>query len=143
MKIKDIFEEVMFDDYNNVVGGWGLVKVFGVILQQEYVIVIGMCIFMKQNKLDGFVCVSCFWVKLVDLYLFEFCENGVKVIVWEIIGKCVIFEFFVQYIVIEMECWNDFELEFIGCIIEFMKYDVVSDCYLLVLWNEVFDDIVV
>ena len=39
---------------------------------------------LKQNKPDGFMCVSCAWAKPADPRVFEFCENGAKATTWEI-----------------------------------------------------------
>lgn len=141
MKTKDIPEEATFDEYNNAAGGWGSVKALGAILQQEHVIATGTRILMKQNKPDGFACVSCSWAKPADPHLFEFCENGAKATAWEITGKRATPEFFAQHTVTEMESWNDLELESTGRITEPMKYDAASDRYLPVSWNEAFDDI--
>ena len=42
---------------------------------------------MKQNKPDGFMCVSCSWAKPAKPHPFEFCENGAKATAWEITPK--------------------------------------------------------
>ncbi|EOA02436.1 anaerobic formate dehydrogenase [Herbaspirillum frisingense GSF30] len=141
MKTKDIPEDARFDEYNNAAGGWGSVKALGAILQQEHVIATGTRILMKQNKPDGFACVSCSWAKPADPHLFEFCENGAKATAWEITGKRATPAFFASHTVSEMESWNDLELESTGRVTEPMKYDPASDRYLPVTWSEAFDDI--
>ena len=39
---------------------------------------------LRQNKPDGFMCVSCAWAKPADHHTFEFCENGAKATLWEL-----------------------------------------------------------
>ncbi len=141
MKTKDTPEEARFDEYNNAAGGWGSVKALGSILQQEHVIASGTRVLMKQNKPEGFTCVSCSWAKPADPHLFEFCENGAKATAWEITGKRATPELFARHTVTEMERWNDLELESTGRVTEPMKYDPASDRYRPVSWDEAFDDI--
>ena len=64
------------------------------ILTQEEVALLGSEILLKQNKPDGFMCVSCSWAKPANPHPFEFCENGAKATAWEITGKTVTPEFF-------------------------------------------------
>jgi hypothetical protein len=45
--------------YSGPAGGWGSVKTVGAILTQEDVAILGSEILLKQNKTDGFACVSC------------------------------------------------------------------------------------
>ena len=33
---------------------------------------------MRQNKPEGFACVSCAWAKPAEPHQVEFCENGAK-----------------------------------------------------------------
>jgi hypothetical protein len=44
-------------------GGWGSVKAVASILTQEEVAILGSEILLKQNKPDGYMCVSCSWAK--------------------------------------------------------------------------------
>lgn len=141
MKTKDNPEEASFHDYNNSAGGWGSVKALASILMQERVVAAGARVLMKQNKPQGFACVSCSWAKPADPHLFEFCENGAKATAWEITDKRATPAFFAAHTVTEMEAWNDLELESTGRLTEPMKYDPASDRYLPVSWREAFDDI--
>ncbi len=36
----------------------------------------------RHNKVDGYQCNSCAWVKPASPLPFEFCENGVKAVGW-------------------------------------------------------------
>lgn len=47
--------------YAGSAGGWGSVRALATILTQEEVTVLGSEILWKQNKPDGFMCVSCSW----------------------------------------------------------------------------------
>lgn len=84
------------------------------------------------------MCILCVWVKLLDLYLVEFCENGVKVMIWDLICRCCGLDFFVVYCVVELCDWLDYDFEVQGCLIYFMWYDVQIDCYVLISWDVVF-----
>lgn len=76
-------------EFDYVIGGWGLfegvVRIYGI----EYSFFMVFKVLVKFNKLKGVMCFFCVWVKLVKIKIFEFCENGVKVMFWEIILKCV------------------------------------------------------
>src|SRR4051794_40044495 len=75
-------------------GGWGSVGALAGILTQEEVLLLGSEILLKQNKPDGYMCVSCSWAKPADTHPFEFCENGAKATAWEITTKRTTPEFF-------------------------------------------------
>ena len=80
--------------YDGPAGGWGSVKAVASILTQEEVAILGSEILLKQNKPDGFMCVSCSWAKPAKPHPFEFCENGAKATAWEITNKTVTPAFF-------------------------------------------------
>jgi hypothetical protein len=66
------------DPYSGPAGGWGSLKAVERILTQEEVTLLGSEILLKQNKPDGYMCVSCSWAKPANPRPFEFCENGAK-----------------------------------------------------------------
>jgi len=68
-------------------GGWGSVNSVAQILRQEQVPVLGSKVLWKQNRPDGFMCVSCSWAKPARTHTFEFCENGAKATLWEVTEK--------------------------------------------------------
>src|ERR1700750_270977 len=78
-------------------GGWGSVGALAQILTQEEVLLLGSEILLKQNKPDGFMCVSCSWAKPAEPHNFEFCENGAKATAWEITSKRTTPEFFASH----------------------------------------------
>lgn len=141
MKTKDIPEQASFHEYTNSAGGWGSVKALASILMQEHVVATGTRVLMKQNKPEGFACVSCSWAKPADPHLFEFCENGAKATAWELTDKRADPAFFAAHTVTEMESWNDLELESAGRITEPMRYDAATDHYVPVSWDQAFDAI--
>jgi hypothetical protein len=49
---------------------------------QEEVAILGSEVSLKQNKPEGYMCVSCSWAKPAKPRPFEFCENGAKATAW-------------------------------------------------------------
>jgi molybdopterin-dependent oxidoreductase alpha subunit len=96
---------------------------------------------MKQNKPEGFMCVSCAWAKPADPRIFEFCENGAKATTWEITHKRVTPEFFAKQTVTQLESWDDHHLEAAGRLTHPMRYDAASDKYVPVSWEDAFRNI--
>jgi hypothetical protein len=97
MQNKDDPRKASFHKYTNAIGGWGSVHALASILRQERVMLKGPTVLAKQNKPDGFACVSCSWAKPADPHAFEFCENGAKATAWEITSKRVAPTFFAQH----------------------------------------------
>ncbi len=122
-------------------GGWGSVSTLTNILTQEQVPVLGSEILWKQNKPDGFMCVSCSWAKPAEPHKFEFCENGAKATAWEITEKKTKPEFFAEHTVSELRGWSDHALEEHGRLTHPLRYDATSDKYLPVSWDEAFKEI--
>lgn len=124
--------------YDGPAGGWGSVQSLAKSLTREHVPLSGARVLMKQNKPDGFMCVSCAWAKPADPNVFEFCEEGAKATTWEITGKRVTPEFFDRHTVAELETWDDHHLEAAGRLTHPMKWDARSDKYVPVSWDEAF-----
>jgi molybdopterin-dependent oxidoreductase alpha subunit len=127
--------------YDGPAGGWGSVKAVGSILTQEEVLLLGSEILWKQNKPDGFMCVSCSWAKPADPHTFEFCESGAKATAWDITAKRMTPEFFSQNTVSSLLRWHDHDLEEAGRLTAPMRYDAATDRYLEVSWEEAFAEI--
>jgi len=138
---KDLPETATFEEYNHPAGGWGSVKALVSILSEQHVLLNGTRVLMKQNKPQGFACVSCSWAKPADPHAFEFCENGAKATAWEITSKRVEAEFFAAHTVTELARWTDYELESIGRLTVPMRYDPASDRYVEIEWAQVFAEI--
>src|SRR5690242_4957796 len=110
-------------DHVGPAGGWGSVKSLAKSLTRDHVPFSGPRVLLKQNKPDGFMCVSCAWAKPADPHVFEFCENGAKATTWEITGKRVTPEFFAAHTVSELDTWDDHQLEAEGRLTHPMRYD--------------------
>ncbi|XUK69767.1 Formate dehydrogenase H [Pseudomonas yamanorum] len=96
---------------------------------------------LKQNKPDGFACVSCAWAKPGKPHALEFCENGAKATAWELTSKKTDPAFFAQHTLSELRQWPDYDLEQQGRLTHPMRYDPVSDRYCPTSWEEAFRDI--
>ena len=127
--------------YDGPAGGWGSVKAVASILTQEEVAILGSEILLKQNKPDGYMCVSCSWAKPAKPHPFEFCENGAKATAWEITNKTVPPTFFAEHPLDELRDWSDHQLEEQGRLTTPMRYDRASDKYVQVSWEEAFREI--
>jgi molybdopterin-dependent oxidoreductase alpha subunit len=134
-------QKAKVEQYNAPAGGWGSLKAVASILTQEEVAILGSEILLKQNKPDGYMCVSCSWAKPAKPHPFEFCENGAKATAWEITGKTVTPEFFAEHTLAELRTWSDHALEEQGRLAAPMRYDPTADKYLPVDWNEAFRQI--
>ncbi|MBW3549423.1 MAG: FdhF/YdeP family oxidoreductase [Proteobacteria bacterium] len=128
-----------FEPYNHPSGGWGSVHSLLRHTTGEHMPTIeGMRQLTRQNKPDGFMCVSCAWAKPDDPHVFEFCENGAKATMWELDQGCVGADFFARYTVSELLQWADHDLERRGRLTEPMRYDAGSDHYVPIAWDEAF-----
>ena len=132
---------ISFKPYESPAGGWGSAKSLGNILRQEGVLGSGPLVLSRQNKADGFQCVSCAWVKPAKPLPFEFCENGAKATAWEITARRCGPEVFAAHTVTEMLDWDDFQLEETGRLTHPMRYDAAQDRYVPVSWGAAIRDI--
>lgn len=130
-----------FEPYTYPSGGWGSVRSLGSILGREGVLVSGPPTLAKQNKPDGFQCVSCAWSKPAQPHPFEFCENGAKATAWEITSHRCTPDFFAEHTVTELLNWSDHDLEEAGRLTEPLRYDASSDKYVPVTWGDAFAEI--
>ena len=124
--------------YNHPAGGWGSLSGISQIFGKEWPKpgVVGEL--MRQNKPNGFACVSCAWGKPADHYPFEFCENGAKATLWELTTKRCDPDFFATRTVTELRAWQDYDLEMQGRLTQPLRYDRASDRYLPATWEEAF-----
>ena len=131
-----------FESAHQPAGGWGSVKA----VTSDPGAGKGRCckaarVLLKQNKPDGFACVSCAWAKPAQPHPAEFCENGAKATAWELTSKRVEPGFFQRHTVTELEAWTDHDLEAEGRLTAPMRWDAASDQYLEVPWEEAFAEI--
>ncbi|SMP52400.1 FdhF/YdeP family oxidoreductase [Noviherbaspirillum suwonense] len=134
-------KEEKFESAHQPAGGWGSVKAVTKILAQEKVLLQGGRVLMKQNKPDGFACVSCAWAKPAHPHPAEFCSNGAQATAWEITSKRVDPGFFQRHTATELESWTDHALEAEGRLTAPLRWDAASDKYLEVTWKQAFDEI--
>ncbi|MGY3604423.1 MULTISPECIES: FdhF/YdeP family oxidoreductase [unclassified Bradyrhizobium] len=129
------------EPYEHPSGGWGSVRSLARSLARDHVPFTGPRVLLRQNKPDGFMCVSCAWAKPADPRVFEFCENGAKATTWEITHKRVTPEFFADKPLAELEAWDDHHLEAAGRLTHPMRWDAARDKYVPVGWEEAFREI--
>lgn len=122
-------------------GGWGSAEAALEILQQERGVPAITKAILRQNKHDGFTCVSCSWAKPVHSHAIEACENGIKATAWELTSKRTTPEFFAEHSVNDLLGWSDLALEDQGRLAEPLQWDPASDRYVRVSWNDAFADI--
>ena len=130
-----------FKPYTAPSGGWGSAQSVARILAREGVLGSGALTLARQNKPDGFQCVSCSWSKPASPLPVEVCENGVKATAWEITSRRATPDFFARHTVTEMLGWDDYALEQPGRLTHPLRYDRASDRYLPVSWSDAFAEI--
>ncbi|MDB5375061.1 MAG: formate dehydrogenase [Belnapia sp.] len=119
-------------------GGWGSLQGVATILGREGHALSTAALLRKQNKHDGFMCVSCAWAKPEPPHLAEFCENGAKATAWDLTSNRVEPDFFAYHTLAELEGWTDHALEQAGRLTEPMRWDAATDRYLPVPWDQAF-----
>ncbi len=129
------------EPYTDPAGGWGSAASVAGILAREHIPLSGGAMMMKQNKPDGFMCVSCAWAKPAQPRPFGYCENGAKATAWEQTAKRVTPAFFAKYSVTELLAWADYDLEEKGRLTHPMRYDPQTDHYGPVAWEDAFAEI--
>jgi molybdopterin-dependent oxidoreductase alpha subunit len=130
-----------FDPYKGPAGGWGSAKSVAEILKREQVTVTAPPVLFRQNKPQGFQCVSCAWSKPAKPLPFEFCENGAKATAWEITPLRCTPDFFARHTVTELRDWPDYDLEQQGRLTHPLRYDAATDRYVPVAWADAFAEI--
>ena len=122
-------------------GGWGSVRSLADILPRERLSPVALAQLARQNKTEGFACVSCAWPKPEHPHPAEFCEEGAKATAWELTTRRTTPAFFEQHTLTELRSWSDYALEQHGRLTHPLRYDVATDKYSACTWNEAFDDI--
>ena len=126
---------------SSAAGGWGALKSCGKRLMESGSPLSGARTMLKANQPDGFDCPGCAWGDPEHGSSFEFCENGVKAVAWEATEKRATPAFFASHTVSDLRKLSDYELERYGRLTHPMRYDVASDTYLPVTWDEAFAEI--
>ncbi|WP_375398474.1 FdhF/YdeP family oxidoreductase [uncultured Sphingomonas sp.] len=122
-------------------GGWGSIRSVAEILPRERVSPEAVRELARQNKPEGFACVSCAWAKPADHHPAEFCEEGAKATAWELTTLRTTPDFFAEHTLTELRSWRDYDLEQHGRLTHPMRYDAATDKYVAVSWEEAFVEI--
>ncbi|MCJ2103840.1 FdhF/YdeP family oxidoreductase [Methylobacterium sp. E-041] len=130
-----------FKPYRRPSGGWGSALSVGNILRREGVLASVPVALTRHNKVDGYRCNSCAWIKPASPLPFEFCENGVKAVAWELTAHRCTPAFFAEHTVTELLGWDEFQLEHTGRLTHPLRYDADSDKYVPVSWGHALDEI--
>jgi molybdopterin-dependent oxidoreductase alpha subunit len=127
--------------YKNAAGGWGSMYSLGNILTRELVPLSAQPDLARQNKPDGFACVSCAWAKPAKPHVFEYCENGAKATAWEVTRRRCGPEFFEKYSIDDMLAMSDYQLEQAGRLTHPMRIEAGQTHYAPVSWAQAFSEI--
>ncbi|MBW6531538.1 FdhF/YdeP family oxidoreductase [Sphingomonas sp. RRHST34] len=127
-----------FTPYDGPAGGWGSMRSLADIVPREKNVAVTTAELVRQNKPDGFMCVSCAWSKPYPPNPAEFCENGAKATAWEITSQRVTPDFFRAHTLSELRSWSDYRLEEAGRLTHPMRYDRATDRYVVAPWEEAF-----
>src|SRR5438309_398278 len=122
--------------YKGPVGGWGSLKGIARIAGAERDAPVREL--LRQNKADGFMCVSCAWAKPAHPHPAEFCENGAKATLWDLTRRRCTPAFFAEHTVSELLGWSDYDLEQAGRLTDPLRYDPAQDRYVPCGWDEAF-----
>lgn len=134
-------EKPSFKPYRRPAGGWGSARSVGNILRREGVLASVPVALTRHNKVDGYQCNSCAWVKPASPLPFEFCENGVKAVAWELTAHRCTPAFFAEHSVTELRAWDDYHLEQTGRLTHPLRYDAAKDKYVPVSWGHAVEEI--
>jgi molybdopterin-dependent oxidoreductase alpha subunit len=124
--------------YDGASGGWGSVRGMALVAGKERPTPAALDTLRRQNKVKGFMCVSCAWTKPAEPNVFEFCENGAKATLWELTSRRCTPDFFARHTVSELRTWRDYDLEQAGRLTHPLRYDRESDKYVECGWDEAF-----
>lgn len=127
--------------YKGPAGGYGSLRAVSEIIVREGAPLADATVLSRQNKPDGFMCVSCAWGKPAQPHPAEFCENGAKATAWELTKRRVDPEFFAKHTLSELEGWRDYDLEEAGRLTEPMRWNPQTDKYEPVTWESAFAEI--
>jgi molybdopterin-dependent oxidoreductase alpha subunit len=130
-----------YKPYGLPAGGWGSARSVGNILRREGVLASGPVALTRHNKVDGYQCNSCAWVKPASPLPLEYCENGVKAVAWELTAHRCTPEFFAEHTVTELREWDEYHLEQPGRLTHPLRYDAAADKYVPVSWGHAMEEI--
>ena len=124
--------------YDGAEGGWGSLRGIAETALREKPSPGALNTLRRQNKVKGFMCVSCAWAKPAKPHALEFCENGAKATLWELTSKRCTPDFFAEHTLAELRGWKDYDLEQQGRLTHPLRYDPASDKYVPCEWDKAF-----
>ncbi len=130
-----------YKPYELPAGGWGSARSVGNILRREGVLASAPVALTRHNKVDGYQCNSCAWVKPANPLPLEYCENGVKAVAWELTAHRCTPDFFAEHTVTELRERDDYNLEQPGRLTHPLRYDASIDKYVPVSWGQAVEEI--
>ncbi len=130
-----------FTPYAGPAGGWGSLRSVAEILPREGNVPGVTRELARQNKPEGFACVSCAWAKPADHHPAEFCENGAKATAWELTSRRADADFFIGHRVADLRGFTDYDLEQQGRLTTPLRYHAATDRYLPIAWETAFAEI--
>lgn len=130
--------EMRFAPYDAPAGGWGALQAVAKALREQSIALKGSKALLSMNQPDGFDCPGCAWPDPRHTSSFEFCENGAKAVAAELTRRRVTRELFATHTVGELESKSDYWLEEQGRLTEPMRYDLLTDRYVPVSWEDAF-----
>jgi molybdopterin-dependent oxidoreductase alpha subunit len=134
--------KVKIAPYKGAAGGWGSMQGMARVIGDETPPPVELLReLVRQNKADGFACVSCAWPKPAEPHVAEFCENGAKATAWDLTSRRCTPAFFAQHTLSELTGWSDYDLEQSGRLTEPVRYDPASDKYVPCAWADAFAEI--
>ena len=127
-----------FERYDAPAGGWGALKATAKALHEQGIVLKGSRTLLSMNQPHGFDCPGCAWPDPKHTSPFEFCENGAKALAFELTSQRITRDFFAAHPVRELERQSDYWLEEQGRLTEPMQYDLLTDRYVPVSWENAF-----
>src|SRR6202051_3497293 len=124
--------------YESPAGGGGALRPTARAVREQMDVAEAPLLLYRTNKPTGFDCPGCAWPDKEHTSTFQFCENGAKAVTWEATKKRVTEEFFATHKVSALLDWTDYELENQGRLTQPLVYDVASDTYKPISWDEAF-----
>jgi molybdopterin-dependent oxidoreductase alpha subunit len=131
--------KIKITPYQGPVGGWGSMRGMAQVMRAEQDLPVGAL--LRQNKPDGFMCVSCAWAKPADPHIPEFCENGAKATAWDLTPRRCTPAFFAAHTLTELLDWSDYDLEQTGRLTDPLRYNPETDKYEPCAWKDAFAEI--
>ncbi|CAE1147423.1 FdhF/YdeP family oxidoreductase [Serratia sp. Tan611] len=123
--------------YKAAAGGWGSLEATTRFVFDSKQALKNMVNLMRMNKSKGFDCPGCAWGD-DNKSTFSFCENGAKAVTWEATRRHVDREFFAAHRVSRLYLESDYFLEYQGRVTEPMRYNVATDHYEPISWDDAF-----